>query len=147
MVCYMVGERSIASTVISSLISLVPAFFSGILTSDAGVQNAAKPLAKYLWAGVFLTAPVAVSEGILLARRELKFLAGVYLFTTALLPPVLLKVKNVGGVDQVWACFAVFQLCRATLFAGRIWAPSIFKAIATLFVGKRNTELGKEASM
>jgi len=137
----------IVATVISSLISLVPAFFSGILTSDAGVQNAAKPLAKYLWAGVFLTAPVAVSEGILLARRELKFLAGVYLFTTALLPPVLLKVKNVGGVDQVWACFAVFQLCRATLFAGRIWAPSIFKAIATLFVGKRNTELGKEASM
>lgn len=123
----------VIAILISSLVSLVPAFFGGILTSDDIVKEAAKPLAKYLWAGAFLTGPVAVSEGILLARRELKFLAGVYVFTTALLPPALLRVKNLGGVEQVWASFAVFQLCRATLFAGRIWSGSAMQVVANVF--------------
>ena len=136
----------VVAILISSLASLVPAYFGGILTSDVVVKNAVKPLAKYLWAGAFLTAPVAVSEGILLARRDLKFLAGVYVLTTLLLPSALLQVKSVGGVEQVWACFAVFQLCRATLFASRIWSASVSKAIANLFVSSRNTEMGKEST-
>ncbi len=122
------------ATVVASLVSLIPAFFGGMLTSDPMVKEGVKPLAKYLWAGAFLTAPVAVSEGLLLARRELKYLAGVYVLTTALLPSALLRVKSVGGsVDQVWACFAVFQLCRAGFFAGRIWSGSAFKAIRNVF--------------
>merc|ERR1712194_363486 len=125
------------ATVVASLASLIPAFFGGMLTSDPTVKNAVKPLAKYLWAGAFLTAPVAVSEGLLLARRELKYLAGIYLLTTALLPPALLRIKDMGGnVEQVWACFAVFQLCRAGLFAGRIWSRSVINAIKNLFVKK-----------
>lgn len=123
-----------SATIVASLASLIPAYFGGMLTSDPVVKNAVKPLAKYLWAGAFLTAPVAVSEGLLLARRELKYLAGVYVLTTALLPSALLRVKNVGGsVEQVWACFAVFQLCRAGFFAGRIWSGSVLNAIANLF--------------
>jgi len=129
----------ITASVVASLASLIPAFFGGMLTSDPTVKNAVKPLAKYLWAGAFLTAPVAVSEGLLLARRELKYLAGIYLLTTALLPPALLRIKNMGGsVEQVWACFAAFQLCRAAFFAGRIWSGSAINAITNLFGKKSN---------
>ena len=127
----------ISATVVASLASLIPAFFGGMLTSDPSVKNAVKPLAKYLWAGAFLTAPVAVSEGLLLARRELKYLAGVYVLSTALLPKALLRIKNTGGsVEQVWACFAVFQLCRAGFFAGRIWSGRVINAITNFIVTK-----------
>jgi Na+-driven multidrug efflux pump len=125
------------ATVVATLASLIPAFFGGMLTSDSVVKNAVKPLAKYLWAGAFLTAPVAVSEGILLARRELKYLAGIYVLTTALLPPALLRVKDMGGsVEQVWACFAVFQLVRAGFFAGKIWSGAVLKGITNVFTKK-----------
>jgi Na+-driven multidrug efflux pump len=127
-----------SAIVVASLASLVPGFFGGLLTSDTTVKEAVKPLAKYLWAGAFLTAPVAVSEGILLARRELKFLASIYLVSTALLPSALLRVKHVGGnVEQVWACFAVFQLFRATCFAGRIWSGPVLKRFGELFGGPK----------
>ena len=124
------------ATIVASASSLVPAFFGGILTSDGVVQEAVKPLAKYLWAGAFLTAPVAVSEGVLLARRELGFLAAIYVVSTALLPAALLHVKHIGGsVVQVWACFAAFQLFRATCFAGRIWSGSVVNGILSLLSG------------
>mmetsp|Transcript_3094 Transcript_3094/g.8393 ORF Transcript_3094/g.8393 Transcript_3094/m.8393 type:complete len:581 (+) Transcript_3094:180-1922(+) len=127
----------IAATVVASLVSLIPAFFGGMLTSDPSVKNAVKPLAKYLWAGSFLTAPVAVSEGLLLARRELKYLAGVYVVSTALLPQALLRIKNTGGgVEQVWACFAIFQLSRAGLFAGRVWSGRVINAATNFFAEK-----------
>lgn len=131
----------LSATVVASLASLIPAFFGGMLTSDPMVKNGVKPLAKYLWAGAFLTAPVAVSEGLLLARRELKYLAGVYVLTTALLPSALLRVKDIGGnVEQVWACFAVFQLCRAGFFAGRIWSGPAIRAITNLFGSKKKAQ-------
>ena len=115
---------------IASLAAAVPACFGGLLTSDKTVKEAVKPLAKYLFAGAFLTAPVAVSEGILLAKRELKYLATIYLMSTALLPSALMRVKIIGGnVEQVWACFAMFQLFRATFFGGKIWLPSLLRKI------------------
>jgi hypothetical protein len=90
-----------------------------------------------------LTAPVAVSEGVLLARRELKYLAMVYLATTALLPSALLRIKvNGGNVEQVWACFAVFQLFRATLFAGKVWSGPVLKKMQGMFSGKKVREAG-----
>lgn len=123
----------VSGTVVATLASLIPFANAGILTSDPSLKAAVKPLAKYLWMGAFLTAPVAVSEGILLARRELKFLASVYLVSTALLPPSLLRVKMSGGtVEQVWACFAIFQLFRAICFAGKIWAGPVTKRMASL---------------
>jgi len=114
---------------------LIPAYFGHFITSDPTVQEAVKPLARWLWMGAFFWAPVAVSEGVLLARRELKYLAGVYLASTALLPPALLQVKFRGGdVGQIWACFAVFQLFRALCFTGKIWGRSLWNAL----FGKRN---------
>jgi len=124
----------IVAAVVSSVASLIPAYFGNVITTDPGVQVAVKPLAKYLLAGSFLAAPVAVAEGILLARRELKFLAGVYLVSTALLPSALIWVKNIGGnVEQVWGCFAAFQLFRALCFIGRIYGgPILQKLVAPL---------------
>mmetsp|Transcript_17745 Transcript_17745/g.29959 ORF Transcript_17745/g.29959 Transcript_17745/m.29959 type:complete len:568 (-) Transcript_17745:126-1829(-) len=108
---------------IASVVGSIVAFAPGIVTKDAGVQAAAKPLALILAAGVSLTAPVAVSEGALIARKELTYLAGVYFLSTALLPPVLRRIRSGGGpVSQVWICFALFQLFRSTCFLGRILA-------------------------
>ena len=106
---------------IASIVGSIIAFAPGIVTKDAGVQAAAKPLAAILAAGVSLTAPVAVSEGTLIARKELTYLAGVYFVSTALLPPVLRRIRSGGGpVSQVWICFALFQLFRSACFLGRI---------------------------
>uniref|UniRef100_A0A7S4MVH8 Polysaccharide biosynthesis protein C-terminal domain-containing protein n=1 Tax=Odontella aurita TaxID=265563 RepID=A0A7S4MVH8_9STRA len=115
----------------------IPRFFPQLLTNDPGVQAAVRPLALPLMLGALLTAPVAVSEGILLARRELGFLASVYVLTTALLPSVLFKVKRAQGpVVHVWACFAGFQLFRAAFFTGKLWGPKILGSIAGAFGGK-----------
>ena len=120
----------VMATVVATLVSLVPARFGNLLTSDTTVQEAVKPLAKYLWAGAWLTGPVAVSEGILLANRELKYLAFVYVVSTFLLPPALIRVKTLGGnVEQVWLCFAIFQLFRSLCFAGKIWLSPALNAL------------------
>lgn len=118
----LLGIGITTATVVASIVSLIPAFFGNFITSDLTVQVALQPLAKYLWMGAFFWAPVAVAEGVLLARRELGFLAGVYLASTALLPPALLRIKYLkGNVGQVWACFAAFQLFRAICFSSKIW--------------------------
>lgn len=106
----------------------VPASGATFLTNDAMVRAAVVPTALPLAIGVLLTGPLAASEGVLLARRQLGFLAGVYVSTVALLPPVLLAVKRRGGtVAQLWTCFAIFQLFRATLFSGKIWGDKLWQ--------------------
>jgi len=59
--------------------------------------------------------------------------------TTALLPPVLLKVKFSpdGSVGQVWSSFCVFQLFRALCFTGKIWGRPIVERM--LGQGKATT--------
>eukprot|EP00804_Cyclotella_cryptica_P004370 CCRYP_006786-RB/>CCRYP_006786-RB protein AED:0.19 eAED:0.19 QI:663/1/1/1/1/1/3/1160/368 len=109
---------SLLAASVASIVTYAP----GIVTKDPGVQMAVRPLAATLAAGAFLTAPVAVSEGTLIARKELSYLASVYFVSTALLPPVLRRIRSVGGpVRQVWICFALFQLFRSGCFLGRIW--------------------------
>ena len=105
----------------------VPLFGAGLLTNDAAVVAALRPLALPLALGALLTAPVAVSEGVLLARRQLRFLAGVYVASVALLPPALLAVKRAGGpVVNVWWCFAAFQAGRAACFTAAIWGAGLW---------------------
>jgi Na+-driven multidrug efflux pump len=110
-----------------SLASLVPRYFPQLVSNDGSVQEAVRPLALPLLVGALLTAPVAVSEGILLAKRELGYLASVYVISTALLPPALIYgVKLVKGpVVNVWWGFAFFQLFRATCFTGRLWGGKL----------------------
>jgi len=134
----LLGIGFVAAAAVASAASLIPAYFGNVITTDKVIQNAVKPLAKYLWMGAFFWAPVAVSEGVLLARLELGFLASIYLLSTALLPPALLQIKfRQGTVDQVWACFVVFQLCRAVAFTGRIWGGF---AMQRLFGGANKKE-------
>merc|ERR1740124_1281438 len=83
--------------IVLSLFFFVPRFLPFLLTNDAGVQMAVRPLALPLFLGCVLTAPVAVSEGVLLARRELKYLTGVYVLSTAVFPFFLMRVKAAGG--------------------------------------------------
>eukprot|EP00592_Proboscia_alata_P028671 CAMPEP_0194445334 /NCGR_PEP_ID=MMETSP0176-20130528/127799_1 /TAXON_ID=216777 /ORGANISM="Proboscia alata, Strain PI-D3" /LENGTH=738 /DNA_ID=CAMNT_0039271875 /DNA_START=9 /DNA_END=2225 /DNA_ORIENTATION=+ len=114
--------------VMAGLASSIPRFLPQILTNCPLVQAAVRPLALPLFLGALLLAPVAVCEGVLLARRELGFLAGVYAISTALLPPVLFRIKrsSEGTVGMIWNAFAVFQLFRAVMFAGRLWGVSLF---------------------
>ena len=111
----------LVAAVMAAFGGAVPLLGAGLLTNDATVRAAVAPLAAPLAAGALLTAPVAVSEGVLLARRELRFLAAVYVASIALLPPALIAVKLAGGpVARVWGCFAAFQLFRAVCFFLRI---------------------------
>ena len=117
---------------IALVAAAIPRFLPFILTNDAMVQASVKPLALPLFLGSLLTAPVAVSEGILLARRELKFLAGTYLLSTILFPFGLFKLKSTGGpVSNVWYGFVIFQLFRATFFTGKLWGRTLLTKIAS----------------
>jgi Na+-driven multidrug efflux pump len=134
----LLGIGIVVASVIASIVSLIPAFFGNFITSDVVVQKAVKPLAKYLWAGAFLTAPVAVSEGVLLARRELPFLASVYVVSTIVLPFALIEIKRQSGpVVHVWGCFAAFQLFRASCFASKIWGKPLLNAASNMLRGKK----------
>jgi Na+-driven multidrug efflux pump len=140
----LLGMGFVSAGVIASLASLIPARFGHWITTDTVIQKAIQPMAKYLWLGAFFWAPVAVSEGVLLARLELKFLASIYLLSTALLPPALLRVKHQGGtVGQVWSCFVIFQLFRAITFTGRIWGGF---ALQHLFGGTTKQSLASPKS-
>lgn len=107
----------------------VPLGGTALLTNDATVRAAVRPLAVPLGVATLLTGPVCAAEGVLLARRRLRFLAAIYLSSVAVLPPVLLAVKRGGGpVWKVWACFAVFQAFRAIVFSARIWGAAAWRA-------------------
>ena len=120
--------------------SAIPLAGTGFLTNDAAVRLAVRPLALPLAASALLCGPIGAAEGILLARRQLKFLAGTYLATIALLPPALLAVKAspFGSVGLIWTCFAVFQLFRATAFSARVWAaPLLGRSLNGLLTRRR----------
>lgn len=96
------------------------------LTNDATVRLAARPLAAPLAASYVMCGPLALAEGVLLARRQLKFLAGIYLATVAILPAALVTVQRRGGaIGSIWTVFAIFNLCRALLFGARVWGSQL----------------------
>ena len=138
----LLGYGMLSASLVASVASLVPRFAGWSITSNPTVQEALIPLAPYLWMGAFFWAPVAVGEGVLLAKRELKFLATVYLLSTALLPPALLRVKHdgQGTVQQVWAGFCAFQLFRAAAFTTRIWGEGWLRRLGL------NKKVSSEAS-
>lgn len=109
------------ATVVGCLISPIPSLLPSVITSDKTVQLAVRSLWPHLFISTFLMAPIAVSEGVMLARRDLKFLAAVYVLSTALLIPSLLVKFPGKSVEYVWACLALFQAVRASAFVGRVW--------------------------
>jgi len=124
---------------VACVAATIPRFTPFILTNDASVKAAVRPLALPLFLGALLTAPVAISEGVLLARRELNYLASVYVLSTIAFPFFLFKLKTSGGpVSNVWFGFVAFQLFRASCFMGKIWGRSIFGNISNfLGVGQK----------
>ena len=117
---YALGIAAVAAV----LAAAIAAVGTGLITNDAAVRLAVRPLALPLGISVLMAGFIGASEGVLLARRSIPFLASVYLTTVVMLPPALLSVKTRGGpVVLVWACFAAFQTFRATLFTARIWGP------------------------
>jgi len=94
--------------------SVIPKSFGQALTGDVAVQEAIKPLAKYLWWSTFLMGPMSATEGILLAKNKAWFLAAMYTVSTAIFPYVLLNFGS-GSIAAVWTCFSVFQGYRATM--------------------------------
>lgn len=132
--------------IIALLAASIPKFFPFILTNDPLVQASVRPLALPLFLGGLLTAPVAVSEGVLLARRELKYLASVYLFSTIAFPFGLFKLKSGGGpVSNVWFGFVFFQMFRAACFTGKLWGRPLLRGIANK-LGWNNTKVIAETS-
>lgn len=124
---------------IACLAASIPSIFPFILTNDPFVQSSVRPLALPLFLGSLLTAPVAVSEGVLLARRELKYLAGVYMFSTIVFPFGLFTLKKSGGpVSNVWYGFVFFQLFRALCFTGKLWGGSVLGKLASLIGMNKN---------
>ncbi len=133
---FKVGEQSFARRLlrlggcvgcgIALIAASIPKFLPFILTNDATVQASVKPLALPLFLASLLSAPLAISEGILLARRELKFLASVYLASTIAFPFGLFKLKTTGGpVSNVWYGFVLFVFLRGLIFTGKVWGYSI----------------------
>jgi Na+-driven multidrug efflux pump len=130
---------------IAALAASIPSIFPFILTNDPIVQTAVKPLALPLFLGSLLTAPVAVSEGVLLARRELKYLASVYVLSTIMFPFGLFKLKKSGGpVSNVWYGFVFFQLFRALCFTGRLWGGPMVARIASSLGLRKSTGTGSD---
>lgn len=128
--------------------AIIPRFTPFILTNDATVMSAVRPLALPLFLGALLTAPVAISEGILLARRELKYLASVYVASTIAFPFFLFKLKASGGpVTNVWFGFVMFQMFRASCFMSKIWGRTVLRKISSVFgIGaKKEVNVSPEA--
>ncbi len=131
---------------IACVASSIPRFLPFVLTNDGMVQRAVRPLALPLLLGSLLTAPVAVSEGVLLARRELKFLAGVYVLSTLMFPFGLFALKGKGSpVSHVWYGFVFFQMFRAACFTGKLWGGAFVDRIASLMGSKGSKGKGVTA--
>lgn len=115
---------------IALIAASIPMCFPFILTNDEIIRSSVKPLALPLFLASLLTAPVAVSEGILLARRELKYLASVYTLSTIAFPFGLFKLKTSGGpVSNVWYGFVLFQFFRGLFFTGKLWGRQLINNI------------------
>jgi len=124
--------------VVAFLAASIPKFFPFLLTNDTMVQDAVRPLAVPLFLGSLFTAPVAVSEGVLLARRDLKFLASVYVLSTAIFPFALFQIKRASGpVTNIWFGFVFFQLFRGLCFTGKLWGGAALKKITLLGSGRK----------
>ena len=130
----LLGYAVLVSSGAAAIAAAVPIAGTQFLTNDPTVRLAVRPLAGPLAISTFLSGPMMAAEGVLLARRQLKFLALVYLVTTALLPPALIAVKNRGGpVVRVWLCFAAFNFCRTAVFGLRVWGRQLLEGV----VGKK----------
>ena len=99
--------------------AMIPRSLGFTLTGDVAVQEAIKPLAKFLWWSTFLMGPMSATEGILLARHKTWFLASMYMVSTAIFPYAVMTF-GATSIAAIWTCFSIFQGYRATVQTLRV---------------------------
>jgi len=105
----------------AALAGLIPSFFPGLFTTSAEIIREMHLLAPWLSASLLAHACTMALEGILLAERELSYLAASYAINTLLVVGGLYSLRHIGGgIQGVWACLLFFQLSRCTFFAVRL---------------------------
>lgn len=109
----------LVAAVVATLGSVIPMSMGHLLTGDVAVQQAIKPLAKFLWWSTFLMGPMSATEGILLARHKTWFLASMYMVSTSVFPYAVMTLGG-GSIAAIWTCFSVFQGYRATIQTLRV---------------------------
>jgi len=109
----------LVAAIVATAGAAVPKSMGHLLTGDVAVQEAIKPLAKFLWWSTLLMGPMSASEGILLARHKTWFLAIMYMISTAIFPYAVMTF-GASSVAAVWTCFSVFQGYRATVQTLRV---------------------------
>lgn len=79
-------------------------------------------LAPWLSGSLLAHACCMALEGILLAERELSYLASAYAVNTLLVVGGLWALRRGGafGIQGVWACLLFFQVSRLSMFAMRL---------------------------
>eukprot|EP00614_Pseudopedinella_elastica_P013047 CAMPEP_0172611076 /NCGR_PEP_ID=MMETSP1068-20121228/30799_1 /TAXON_ID=35684 /ORGANISM="Pseudopedinella elastica, Strain CCMP716" /LENGTH=428 /DNA_ID=CAMNT_0013414957 /DNA_START=132 /DNA_END=1415 /DNA_ORIENTATION=- len=93
----------LVATSVAALASLVPLVGAGLFTRDAAVAAALRPLAMPLFLAGALHSLVCSAEGILLVRRELKFLGVLYTASAVVMPIIFMAMKRAGaGLPAVW---------------------------------------------
>lgn len=105
------------------LAGLVPLKLPHLFTYDAVIKQEMRGLVPLLSWSLLSHACVMGLEGILLAKRELGFLAKSYIFNTALIVLILEHIKSWGplrGLHGVWAALLWFQVARCGLFGLRL---------------------------
>jgi len=107
----------------AALAGLIPSLCPGLFTSNAAIVHEMLSLAPWLSGSLLAHACCMSLEGILLAERELSYLASAYAVNTLLVVGGLwgLRFAKAGFTIQgVWAALLFFQVSRLCFFAGRL---------------------------
>ncbi|CAM9161887.1 unnamed protein product [Phaeothamnion confervicola] len=111
-------------TLNASFAGLLPCELPMLFTKDALIVKELRALSPLLSWSLLSQALVMSCEGILLAKRELSFLAGIYLCNTMLMLGWLRSVRRwgpgAGGLHGVWFGLLGFQALRFVQFGLRL---------------------------
>jgi Na+-driven multidrug efflux pump len=101
---------------------LIPCLLPNLFTNSAEIILEMQALAPWLSGSLLAHACTMALEGILLAERELSYLASSYALNTLLVVGGLWALQHVNGgsIHGVWGCLLFFQVSRLTFFAMRL---------------------------
>mmetsp|Transcript_16775 Transcript_16775/g.21544 ORF Transcript_16775/g.21544 Transcript_16775/m.21544 type:complete len:706 (-) Transcript_16775:362-2479(-) len=121
----MIGISAIAGTLNAILATLIPLKLHSFFTTDPLVIAQLKPLAPIAGITLVTHAVVMSLEGIIISKRDVKFLTGSYLFTTTVMVGLLSMIKVLpffakNIAQSAWFGLLVFQLLRLTLYSLRV---------------------------
>jgi Na+-driven multidrug efflux pump len=97
--------------------------FGGYLTKDATIIRLMAEYAPHVGFAILLHPFIMLLEGVLLAKRDLIFLVGMYISSMALHFSFVFSPIS-SSFEGLWRAFFVFQAIRLTHFGARIWDKS-----------------------